>query len=49
MSIHSVSEFTQSGEVFGACAGAALYRRLVFLEIGYFDENIINKSFERQN
>lgn len=36
---HSVSEFTQSGEVFGACAGAALYRRLVFLEIGYFDEN----------
>ncbi len=28
----------QPGEVFGACAGAALYRRSVVLEIGGFDE-----------
>lgn len=26
-------------EIFSACAGAALYRRSVFEEIGYFDEN----------
>jgi len=26
-------------EVFSACAGAAIYRRSIFDEIGYFDEN----------
>ena len=32
-------EFVQTKRVFSACAGAALYRRSVFDEIGYFDEN----------
>jgi hypothetical protein len=31
-------EWDQPGEVFGACAGAALYRRSVLLELGGFDE-----------
>jgi len=31
--------YNQPGTVFSACAGAALYRREVFEEIGYFDEN----------
>ena len=30
--------FDQPGEVFGACAGAALYRRAPALELGGFDE-----------
>jgi GT2 family glycosyltransferase len=30
--------FDEPGEVFGACAGAALYRRSVFLAAGGFDE-----------
>ncbi len=30
--------FDQPGEVFGACAGAALYRRAPVLELGGFDE-----------
>ena len=30
--------FDQPGEVFGACAGAALYRRAAALELGGFDE-----------
>ncbi len=30
--------FDQPGEVFGACAGAALYRRAAVLEVGGFDE-----------
>lgn len=33
-----VEEFVQPQRVFSACAGAALYRRSVFDEIGYFDE-----------
>ena len=33
-----VGEFVQVQRVFSACAGAALYRRGVFDEIGYFDE-----------
>ncbi len=35
----SVTRYTKSEEVFSACAGAALYRKSVFEEIGYFDEN----------
>lgn len=35
----SVTRYTKSEEVFSACAGAALYRKSVFKEIGYFDEN----------
>ncbi len=31
--------YSQSGPVFGACAGAALYRRAVFNRIGLFDED----------
>jgi hypothetical protein len=32
------SRFDEPGEVFGACAGAALYRRAAVLETGGFDE-----------
>lgn len=31
--------YNQNKRVFSACAGAAIYRRSVFEEIGYFDEN----------
>lgn len=34
-----VTNYTTYDEVFTACAGAAIYRRSVFEEIGYFDEN----------
>lgn len=34
----SVSNYRDEEEVFSACAGAAIYRRNVFEEIGYFDE-----------
>lgn len=34
-----VSNYTQSDEIFTACAGAAIYRREVFLQIGFFDES----------
>lgn len=34
-----VSNYTKYDEIFTACAGAAIYRRSVFDEIGYFDEN----------
>lgn len=34
----SVEEFTKPQRVFSACAGAALYRRSIFDEIGHFDE-----------
>lgn len=34
----SVSLYNREREVFSACAGAAIYRRKVFEEIGYFDE-----------
>lgn len=33
-----VERFSKAGRVFSACAGAAIYRRAVFEEIGYFDE-----------
>ncbi|MTK64588.1 MAG: glycosyltransferase family 2 protein [Methanobacterium sp.] len=32
------SAYTKDREIFSACAGAAIYRRKVFKEIGYFDE-----------
>ena len=31
--------YNEKKEVFSACAGAAIYRRSIFNEIGYFDEN----------
>lgn len=34
----SVERYCRSAEVFAACAGAAIYRRKVFEEIGLFDE-----------
>ncbi|MBE5880968.1 MAG: glycosyltransferase family 2 protein [Lachnospiraceae bacterium] len=33
----SAQRFTAPGDVFAACAGAAIYRREVFKQIGYFD------------
>lgn len=33
------NRYDSSREIFSACAGAALYRRDIFEEIGYFDEN----------
>ena len=35
----SVEYYSQSGEVFSVCAGAALYRKSIFEKIGYFDEH----------
>ncbi len=35
----SVQGFTTERRVFSACAGAALYRKSIFDEIGYFDEH----------
>ena len=32
------SRYTRATEVFAACGGAAIYRRALFEEIGYFDE-----------
>lgn len=34
-----VSNYTVPDQIFTACAGAAIYRRSVFEEIGYFDES----------
>ena len=34
-----VTNYTYADEIFTACAGAAIYRRKVFLKIGYFDES----------
>jgi GT2 family glycosyltransferase len=33
-----VSAYTEDREIFSACGGAAIYRRSVFDQIGYFDE-----------
>ncbi len=35
----SPNGYTKEREIFSACAGAAVYRRSIFEEIGYFDEN----------
>ncbi len=35
----AASKYTGRCDIFSACAGAAIYRRKVFDEIGYFDEN----------
>lgn len=32
-------KYNRDGQVFASCAGAAIYRRKIFDEIGYFDEN----------
>ena len=34
-----IEAYSQPRRVFSACAGAALYRKSIFKEIGYFDEN----------
>lgn len=34
-----VSNYTEMDQIFTACAGAAIYRKSVFEEIGYFDES----------
>lgn len=33
------TSFNETGRIFSSCAGAALYRRKLFDNIGYFDEN----------
>lgn len=35
----SIDKYCESENVFSSCAGAAIYRKEVFDEIGYFDEN----------
>ncbi len=35
---HSVKRYKKPARVFSACGGAAIYRRAVFEQIGYFDE-----------
>ncbi len=35
-------DYCQAGEVFSACAGAALYRRAFFEEVGDLDENFVS-------
>ncbi|MBW9156998.1 glycosyltransferase family 2 protein [Clostridium tagluense] len=35
----SINKYDSDGEVFSSCAGAAIYRKAVFNEIGYFDES----------
>ncbi len=34
-----IERYTKESKVFSSCAGAALYRRKIFNQIGYFDEN----------
>lgn len=34
-----VEKYSKDSEVFSSCAGAAIYRKKIFEEIGYFDEN----------
>ncbi|SHH34042.1 glycosyltransferase family 2 protein [Tepidibacter thalassicus] len=35
----SVNNYNEKKEIFSSCAGAAIYRKKIFDEIGYFDEN----------
>lgn len=35
----SITCYTKSREIFSSCAGAAIYRKSILNEIGYFDEN----------
>lgn len=37
--LQPAARFDEGGEVFGACAGAALFRRKMLDEIGFFDED----------
>lgn len=34
----AAADYNEPAEIFSACAGAAIYRRSIFEEIGYFDE-----------
>lgn len=34
----SIKKYKKAGRVFSACAGAAIYRRVLFEQVGYFDE-----------
>ena len=36
---HSSDEYTEVCEIFSACAGAAMYRKSLLLELGMFDDN----------
>ncbi|WP_405305676.1 glycosyltransferase family 2 protein [Methanobrevibacter sp.] len=36
---HRFSEYTEVCEIFSACAGAAMYRKALLLELGMFDDN----------
>ena len=36
---HSSGEYTEVCEIFSACAGAAMYRKSLLLELGMFDDN----------
>ena len=35
----NIANFNQAREIFSSCGGAALYKKAIFEEIGYFDEN----------
>ena len=36
---HSAGEYSEVREIFSACAGAAMYRKSLLLELGMFDDN----------
>ena len=36
---HSINDFRKKERIFSTCAGAGLYRKKIFDEIGYFDES----------
>jgi len=40
----TVSEYVRPGRVLGACAGASIYRRAMFAEVGLFDEGFFLMS-----
>ena len=38
----SIDKYNENREIFASCAGAALYRKEIFNEIGFFDENFVS-------